>query len=328
MRFEKSENLLNLALAMQGTREGVSLADIQGRFSVSRRTAERMRDAVERIFPQMEQANPGERQKRWRIPPGVVNSLVGFTAEELAELQNAIALLRRENLTQQAKILEGFATKIGAIARPDAMRRVAPDYEALLEAEGLAMRPGPRPRIREGVLENLREAVLACVKVRLHYHGRETGKLSRQIVCPYGFLYGNRHYLVGYSMGMRDYRLYSLSDIHRVEVTEWPFERRDDFSLRQYAERSFGVFQEQPFDVAWKFSPAAAPDAKEFLFHPGQTMEEQPDGSLLVKFHAGGMWEMCWHLFTWGSEVEVLTPKTLSRRVSEVQKVLRKLDDT
>ena len=56
-------------------------------------------------------------------------------------------------------------------------------------------------------------------------------------------------------MGMRDYRLYSLSNIQRVGVTEWPFERRKDFSMHKYAERSFGVFQEEPFDVAWKFSP-------------------------------------------------------------------------
>jgi hypothetical protein len=39
------------------------------------------------------------------------------------------------------------------------------------------------------------------------------------------------------------------------------------FSLREYAERSFGVFQEKPLDVVWKFSPKVAPDAREFLFH-------------------------------------------------------------
>jgi len=30
------------------------------------------------------------------------------------------------------------------------------------------------------------------------------------------------------------------------------------------------------------------------------------DGSLVVKFRAGGRKEMDWHLYTWGDEVEVL----------------------
>jgi hypothetical protein len=87
--------------------------------------------------------------------------------------------------------------------------------------------------------------------------------------------------------------------------------RRKDFSLQKYAEQSFGVFQEKPFDVVWRFSPKAAPDAKTFLFHPTQVMEPQPDGSLIVRFHAGGALEMCWHLVTWGGEVRIDKPRKL-----------------
>ena len=36
--------------------------------------------------------------------------------------------------------------------RPDALRRAEPDVAALMEAEGIAMRPGPRPVIAPGVL--------------------------------------------------------------------------------------------------------------------------------------------------------------------------------
>ena len=76
-----------------------------------------------------------------------------------------------------------------------------------------------------------------------------------------------------------------------------------DFLLRAFAERSFGVFQEEPFDVVWRFSPNAAADAKTFLFHPTR---------------AGGALEMCWHLFTWGDEVEVLAPPYLKKLFREL----------
>ena len=58
--------------------------------------------------------------------------------------------------------------------------------------------------------------------------------------------------------------------------------------------------------------PAAARDAAEFLFHPNQEIEPQKDGSLIVRFRAGGLLEMSWHLFTWGNEVEVIKPKRLA----------------
>ena len=46
MRYSRQEDLLRLALMMQGSAEGLSIADIERAFYVSRRTAERMRDAV------------------------------------------------------------------------------------------------------------------------------------------------------------------------------------------------------------------------------------------------------------------------------------------
>jgi WYL domain len=60
-----------------------------------------------------------------------------------------------------------------------------------------------------------------------------------------------------------------------------------DFDLRAYAERSFGVFQEEPQEVVLRFSPSAAPDVRAFLFHPTQTFNDEPDGLLTVRFRAG-----------------------------------------
>ena len=51
LRYEKADNLLQLALEMQAARRGLSLQDIQERFRVGRRTAMRMRDAILRNFP-------------------------------------------------------------------------------------------------------------------------------------------------------------------------------------------------------------------------------------------------------------------------------------
>lgn len=324
MRFERPESIFRLALIMQGSADGVSLHEISQEFNVSRRTAERMRDSVSRLFPQIIEAPTGDRVKRWRIPSGTLNGLTSFSTEELTELHNAISILQRDNLSSNSDILKGLMIKLRAVMKPNELRRVETDLEPLLEAEGLAMRPGPRQIISDHVLENIRDAILKVSKVRLHYRARNTGKLSRQIVCPYGFLYGNRHYLVAYSMNpeVEDYRLFILANIEKVEVLDVPFERDLTFSLTEYSEQSFGAFQEQPFQVAWKFTPKAAHEAQNFFFHPNQEKQILNDGSLLVRFTAGGALEMSWHLYTWGEQVEVLEPTDFWDRVEEQEEAI------
>ena len=53
---------------------------------LSRRTAERLRDALERVFSQLELVNPNALPKRWRLPAGRANDLATVTTDELADL--------------------------------------------------------------------------------------------------------------------------------------------------------------------------------------------------------------------------------------------------
>jgi predicted DNA-binding transcriptional regulator YafY len=319
MRHEKADNLLQLALEMQAARGGLSLDDIEERFEVGRRTAQRMRDAVLRVFPHADEVLTDERKKRWRLPKGTLDRLVGVTADELGDLEVAINLLKRDNLQDQAASLESVLAKLRAVMSPNVANRIETDLDALLEAEGLAMRPGPKPRSRTMVLEDLRDAVKACCKVEIQYRNRITRRINKRIVHPYGFLYGHRHYLIAYNQvkGAQGYRMFSLPNIERVVPQNEYFERDEEFSLEEFSQRSFGVFQEEPFRVAWRFSPRAADDAEDFLFHPQQVTEKQKDGSIIVRFMAGGALEMCWHLYAWGEDVEVLEPAELREMVND-----------
>ena len=319
MRYEKAEKLLLLALDMQASRGGLSLDDIQERFGGSRRTAMRMRDAILRIFPHADEVPTDEKKKRWRIPPGTMDRLIGCSADELADLETAIKVLRREHMADQANALEGLSAKIKAVLRPEIARRVEPDLAALLEAENLALRPGPKPKSRMTVLDDLRQAILGFRVVRIKYYTRYKDSVSQRKVHPYGFLYGHRHYLVANNLrkGEEGIRMFSLPNISKVEVMEEHFVRDEKFDLEDFAKQSFGIFHEDPFDVVWKFSPRSAKDAKDFVFHPDQKIQQQNDGSLIVRFRAGGALEMCWYLFSWGKDVKVLEPKHLADMMAD-----------
>lgn len=318
MRHEKAENLLQLAMDMQAARAGLTLDEIAERFSVGRRTAMRMRDAVLRVLPQAEELCGDDRKKRWRIPAATLDRMIAPSAEELAALETAARLMDDANRPDLAVLLGDLSHKLGAVMKAENRRRIAPDLEALLEAEGIAARPGPKRPIAPAILEALRHAILACETVRLRYRKRGCAAEEDYLLHPYGFLHGHRHYLVARRAdgGGEGNRLFSLPDVAAVERTGTPFARDPEFTLAAYAAEAFGVFHEPPFDVVWKFAPHAAETAAAFTFHPTQTLEPQPDGALIVRFRAGGLLEMAWHLLSWGDAVEVLEPPALAALVN------------
>ena len=79
----------------------------------------------------------------------------------------------------------------------------------------------------------------------------------------------------------------------------------------EYTSNSFGIYQEEPFDVELKFSKEAADDVMNYYFHPTQEIKPQEDGTVTVAFKSGGSYAICWHLFTWGKDVEIVKPKKL-----------------
>jgi predicted DNA-binding transcriptional regulator YafY len=179
------------------------------------------------------------------------------------------------------------------------------------------MRPGPRPRLDPALLPTLRRAILETRLVVIRYRGSGAGEPATRVLCPYGTLYGGngRAWLVGNVENTPEMRLWRLDRIATMDLVDRCFARRDDFNLTSYAAQSFGVFQEEPIDVVLRFTPEAAHDAACWLFHPSQMLEREEGGGLLVRFRAGGLQEMCWHLLTWGTELTIVAPSDLRNRL-------------
>ena len=313
MAYEKTYDLLDLAIWMQSNREGVSLNDIADKYKVSRRTAERMRDMIITRFPQAEEIVCENNQKRWYIPQGTLKDFISFSAEELSVLETAKELLKNQQMNQKKEILENVISKIKALIKPDIIRKIEPDTEALLEAEGFICRPGPKLIIDEKIITLIRQAILECHQIKIKYYNKNTGKISINTLNPYGFLYGERnHYLVAHHADGyfgNEVHNFILSNIKEVEILNNIIVNLPNFSLQKYAEESFGAFHEEAFDVEWLFDKEVSDEASHYIFHPTQNMIKNTDGSLTVKFRAGGRLEMDWHLYTWGNHVKVIKPK-------------------
>ena len=318
MRYAPAERLLRLARHLAATRTGLTLDEMATELEVGRRTAERLRDSLMDIFPQMDCWDDDERVRRWRLPGSALVGVVDVRAEAVAAIETSARECEVRGETDRATLLREASTTLRAMMRPDALRRAEPDIAALMEAEGVAMRPGPRPTLAAGVLPTLRRAILGMQPVVVRYDGRNTAKPAIRILCPYGILYGGRGWLVAHVDGLPEMRLWRLDRIVSIDLLDRGFKRREDFDLAAYAAQSFGVFQEEPIDVVLLFLPEAADDAAGWVFHPSQSMEREPDGALTVRFRAGGVQEMCWHLFTWGTAVTIVAPDSLRATMAQI----------
>ena len=62
--------------------------------------------------------------------------------------------------------------------------------------------------------------------------------------------------------------------------------------------------------------PSGMEDFKNYRFHSSQTVEEHPEGGVIVRFRASGMLELAWHLFSWGNKIEIVEPVSLRQQLT------------
>jgi len=324
MAYHKADQLMQLATLVSSKHRGVTLDDVREEFRVSHRTAQRMMRALEQQFPEIITKTDTEGRKRWRFDKIAFKDLMSVRAEELAALEIGIKHLARNGFAPESHELEKLRDKIKDLI-PRARLRLEADHDAILEAQGFVARPGPRPKMDYDIYALLIEAIKSCRYVTFTYKSVADKTVKQRYVAPYGFLSGIRRYLVAYDP--KDKRgpvlkTYRADGIANVKVADEYFTRPQDFDLQTFADQAFGVFQRDGTqeEIVWRFIPEAAPHAAGYLFHPSQTEEYLPDGSLIIRFRAAGLLEMAWHLYTWGDKVEVIEPKTLKDMITKYKR--------
>src|SRR5690606_22202871 len=220
--------------------------------------AERMRDAVREVFPQLEEVEDPP-TRRFRIPAGLDGLFQAPSADELVALRTAADSLAASGAQARAAALASLEQKILSATRAAARRKLAPDMEALLQAETIAVQAGPRPFEEAAALSTLREAIKALRAVRFRYEGGSTPGRVREVT-PLGLLFGRSNYLVaaeGANGEPRNWRLDRIFDIEPAGPAAPP----PGFSLQAWADESFGIYHDEVEEVRLRVLPEGAEDA-------------------------------------------------------------------
>lgn len=317
MRYDKLQKILDLIFLMQAKSQGVSLADIQEVYEVKRRTAERMRDLIERLLgDKLQEVQTNSRVKRWALRNNAASSLVTFSPEDLAEIENVRKNYETDKLQAKADVMKQILHKMKTLTGKY-KAKVDNELEILLEAESFAVRQRPYCKIDKEILGTIREAIMAFKAIQIIYE-KSKDKIKTYKLHPYGVIYGETHNLVAFDPKDKEKKLFTLSKIKEISLLDEYFDVEEGFDLKKYAENSFAGYQEEPMSVVLKFDSAVADEAKNFYFHPSQKIEENEDGSVTVSFKAGGSVAICWHLFRWGKDVQIIKPVSLRKQYTKM----------
>ena len=309
-RYSRISDILDLAIFMSSKIQGVTLSDITERYNVSRRTAERMRDSLTNIFPQIDEIEVNDNQKHWGFTNYSINQLISFSSKELANIEQ---LQRRTTNKEMKEELGKTIEKIKSLNRKN-INSLENNIELILQTEGYAVRQMPQYKIDLSTLDTIREAIQKSFIVTGTYHEKE------RLLEPLGLVYGEKIYLIAREKakgdGIYNYLLHKFENLKLGEKTF----NRGNFNLQTYTNQSFGVYQGEILDVKLLFTQELAKDASQYDFHPTQKGKWNEDGTYTVNFKASGSREIIWHVFKWGDGCKILAPKTLKEQYKEYLK--------
>jgi len=300
LRYSRVSDILSLLTLMQSKVLGITLTDIQNELNVSRRTAERLRDAILCIFTQIDEIETDDREKHWGFTSGYLNEFITFAPDEIATLESIKETLKYKDKKQT---IETIITKLKAISRKN-ITNVEDAIEMILKTEGVAVSQKPNYKVDLKTLETIRTAIKENRKIKVLYRDKN------KTLAPYGIIYGSNMHLIAMEGNSEHPYNYLIHKINKIELTQETFDK-GDFDIKEYANRSFGVYQNKPMKVELLFEQRVQEDVLNHNFHPTQKIKQNPDGTITVTFKASGTHEIIWHLFKWSDNVKLISPKNL-----------------
>lgn len=155
--------------------------------------------------------------------------------------------------------------------------------------------------------------------MRITYYSASSDEVAERIIEPY-CLHGIRGalYLIAYCHRRQEVRDFLPSRIRQWELLDTTFEIPPDFSLKDYLEQGFSFQRGGPVEeVEIWFSPRVSRWVRPRPWHSSQTMEENPDGSLILRFRVGGLSEVKRWAMSYGPEAELRRPVWLREEIKE-----------
>ncbi|CEF49440.1 unnamed protein product [uncultured bacterium] len=175
--------------------------------------------------------------------------------------------------------------------------------------------------------DKVSRAAIRQEEIELEYHKPNSDEpVKLRILRPHHLTsVGGAWYTFATAPERNTIRTYAIGRMRKVNLTGRKFERLEGFDPATYLANSFGIFGgEAPEKIRLRFTKTAATWIEERLWHASQKLTRKKSGELDVEFHVCIAPDLERWILGWGSEVEVLGPAKLRRKIAETgEKVSR-----
>ena len=165
----------------------------------------------------------------------------------------------------------------------------------------------------------LSRAQAARRKVSMVYRTGETGQTKTRVFHPYHVHDARGEWLVFGHDELRDeLRTFNIARIESLKTLDAHFERPLDFDAQNLLDSMlWAQAGAQIYPIALWFDAYQARFIRERTYHSAQTLYEQPNGELILRFPASGLAEVARFVLGFGAHCEVLEPPELRALVRE-----------
>ncbi|MCR5288621.1 MAG: transcriptional regulator [Treponema sp.] len=182
------------------------------------------------------------------------------------------------------------------------------------------------------IKEEVFDAVFSGVKIKttlfFEYKPLQKTTFMERKIDPYHIICQRGNwYVIGFCHLKQEVRIFSFSRMQNVQLAKEHFEVPEDFNAKDYVDKTMGVWlsAKTKYNVKLQFSSEIGTFAAEHIWHEGQTVVQNEDGSVIVSFETTQLPEVKRLVLGQGRTVKVLEPIELISSVKEEIQAIKEM---
>lgn len=172
----------------------------------------------------------------------------------------------------------------------------------------------------EKFLAPIIEALRDKTAIEMTYQGFTKDYPATFIVEPYCLkMFKQRWYMLAYSLGTDDMRVYGLDRIHAIEPTMQKYKLPRGFNAEAYFKDAYGTadLSYEPVEVKISVSSEQVPYLRTLPLHASQEEIETNEEYSIFRYFIIPSTDFKQELYKYGSDVEVLAPESMRKEFAE-----------
>ncbi|MFA5010532.1 MAG: WYL domain-containing protein [Ignavibacteria bacterium] len=185
---------------------------------------------------------------------------------------------------------------------------------------------GPVRYVSEEVMNVCERGLRENIRCKMTYMTGYSGAVSERLIDIYHLKnFNGNWYLIGYCHKAKKIKVFALSRIKEIKLTNQYFDVPDDFSIERYFENSFGIFEsDKLYNVKLKIMNESVRYVKEKKGHISEKITEQKDGSIILEYKVNNLTDLSFFVLSLGRDCEVISPKEFREdMIKELKEALK-----